>query len=37
MFVYMEVAYSRVWLTLHYWTFVRPVSRDIMHHAPDAS
>ncbi|KAK0190505.1 S-adenosyl-L-methionine-dependent methyltransferase [Armillaria mellea] len=24
MFVYMEVAYSRVWLTLHYWTFVRP-------------
>ncbi|PBK66981.1 S-adenosyl-L-methionine-dependent methyltransferase [Armillaria solidipes] len=24
MFVYMEVVYSRVWLTLHYWTFVRP-------------
>ncbi|KAK0444332.1 S-adenosyl-L-methionine-dependent methyltransferase [Armillaria borealis] len=24
MFVYMEVAYSRVWLTLHTWTFARP-------------
>lgn len=24
MFEYMEVAYSRAWLSLHFWTFVRP-------------
>lgn len=30
MYVYMEVAYSRVWLSVHGWTFVRPVRRTQM-------
>ena len=30
MYVYMEVAYSRKWLNLVTWTFVRPVSCFIL-------